>query len=125
MNNIDNLNSLTLAYLGDSIYDIYIRKSLIDKGITKVNKLQEESIKYVSAKGQSFYVKDMIGNNYFSDDEISVIHRARNHKSHKAPKNTDVSDYKYATGLEALIGYLYLNNNKDRIDEIMKYIMER
>ena len=121
MNNIDNLNCLTLAYLGDSIYDIYVRKNLINKGITKVKKLQEESIKYVSAKGQSFYVRYMIENNFFNDNEISIINRARNHKSHKAPKNTDVGDYKYATGLEALIGYLYLTKKDERLQEILKY----
>lgn len=121
---IDNINSLALAYLGDSVYDICIRKYLIESGICKVNELQKKSIKYVSAKGQSAYLKEMIENNFFKEAELEIIYRARNHKSHKAPKNTDVSDYKNSTGFEALIGYLYLSDNKKRIQEILNYILE-
>ncbi len=120
----NEINPLVLAYLGDSVYDVYIRKYLIDKNIMKVDQLQKKSIKYVSAKGQAGYIRKMIEDNFFSDQELSIIYRARNHKSHKAPKNTDVSDYKYSTGLEALIGYHYINNNKKRIEQIIDYILE-
>ena len=116
-------NSLALAYLGDAIYEVYIRKHLLDKGICKVNDLQKESIKYVSAKAQSKFLETMCNNGFFTEEEIIVVKRARNHKSHGSPKNTDIITYKKATGLEALIGYLYLNNNKQRILEIMNYIV--
>lgn len=121
---MNNINALVLAYLGDSVYEIIVRKYLIDKGIAKVKELQKESIKYVSANMQASFLKEMMDNNFFSDEEINIIMNARNHKNNHKPRNCDIITYKYATGLEALIGYLYLNNNKDRIDEIMNYILD-
>ena len=120
--NIKNINSLALAYLGDSIYEVYIRNFLINKGIVKVNELQKEAISYVSAKKQSEYITKMIDKNFLLEDEIQIIKRARNHKSH-ASKSTDIRTYKNSTGLEALIGYLYLTKKEDRIIEIMKFIV--
>ncbi len=118
-----NINVLALAYLGDAIYEIYIREYLLNKNIVKVKELQEEAIKYVSAKSQSEFLKKIIENNFLNEEEITIIKRARNHKSHKAPKGTNIITYKNSTGLEALIGYLYLNKKRNRIEEIMKYIV--
>ena len=118
-----NRNVLALAYLGDSIYEVYIRKYLLDKGIEKVDELQKESINYVSAKNQSKFLLNMMDNNFFNDDEIDIIKRGRNHKS-RNPKHVDVATYHNATGLETLIGYLYLSDNTKRIDEIMEYILK-
>lgn len=118
-----DMNVLTLAYLGDSIYEIYIRKYLVNKGIVKVKELQANAVLYVSARAQSKFLKDMIDNNFFSEIELSVVKRARNNKGSSHPKNTDIITYKHATGLEALIGYLYLENKIDRIEEIMKFII--
>ena len=120
-----NKNMLVLAYLGDSIYETYIRKYLIDKGISKVKELQSESIKYVSAKGQANYLKEMIDNNFFYEEELNIIICARNHKSNHKPKNCDIITYKNATGFEALIGYLYLEGKITRIEEIVNYILGR
>jgi len=120
-----NKNMLVLAYLGDSIYETYIRKYLIDKGIAKVKELQSESIKYVSAKAQSSFLKEMIENNFFSEEELNIIMTARNHKNNHKPKNCDIITYKYATGFEALIGYLYLKNEINRIEEIVNYIIKK
>ena len=119
-----DVNVLALAYLGDSIYEVHIRKYLIEKGICNVNELQKEAITYVSAKGQASFLNKMINDNFFTEEEINVIHRGRNHKSHKSPKNTDIRTYKEATGFETLIGYLYINDKKDRINDIMNYILE-
>ena len=116
------INVLTLAYFGDAVYEMYIRKYLIDKGIQNVNNLQKEAIKYVSAKAQAYYLNLLIENKFLSDEEINIVHRGRNHKSHKAPKNTDINTYKLATGFESLIGYLYLNNEIDRVEEIINFI---
>ncbi len=116
-------NMLVLAYLGDSIYETYIRKYLISIGICKVKELQEKSVKYVGAKGQAYYLKKMVDNNFFSDEELNVIKCARNHKNNHKPKNCDIITYKYATGLEALIGYLYYKNEITRIEKIMNYII--
>ena len=121
---VRQINIITLAYLGDAVYEVYIRDYLINKGIAKVEDLQKEAIKYVSAKSQSKILDYLIQNNYLSDDEIQIVKRGRNYKRESNPKNTDIGTYKLSTGFEALIGYLYLDNNKARIDKIMKYILE-
>ena len=120
-----NKNMLVLAYLGDSIYEMYVRKYLVDLNIPKVNMLQSESIKYVSAKAQASFLKEMMDINFFNDEELSIIIRARNHKNNHKPKNCDIVTYKYATALEALIGYLYYNDSFLRINEIMNYIINK
>ena len=117
------INVLVLAYLGDGIYENYIRRFLIEKGIANVNDLQKESINYVSAKSQAKFLQDMLDNNFLSEEEICVVKRARNYKTTSHPKNCDIVTYKYATGLESLIGYLDLEGKKDRIDEIMNFIL--
>ena len=117
------INVLVLAYLGDTIYENYVRRYLIDKGIANVNDLQSESIKYVSAKNQANYIKEMIDKKIFSEEELDVIKRARNYKTTSHPKNCDIVTYKYATGFECLIGYLELEDNKERINSIMNYIL--
>ncbi len=119
-----NENALTLAYLGDAIYEIYIRKMLINNGLVKVDKLQKEAIKYVSAKAQSNFLKILLDNNLLNPNEMEIIMRARNHKINHHPKNTDILTYKHATALEALIGYLYLEHNEKRLEEIMQVILE-
>lgn len=119
------INSLTLAYIGDAVYELYIRKYLIDKNIIKVNNLQKEAIKYVSAKGQCKFITSMLEDNFLTQEEIEIFKRARNYKTTSHPKNTDIITYKYATGFEAIIGYLYMNNNEKRIQQIINYCKER
>ncbi len=120
-----NRNVLTLAYIGDSIYEIYVREYLVNKGIEKVNELQKSAVNYVSARSQASFLKSMLEKSMFSEEELNIILRARNHKGSSHPRNTDIVTYKYATGLEALIGTLYLDNNKTRIEEIMNYILSK
>lgn len=117
------LNSLALAYLGDAVYELYVRKYLLNKNIVKVNELQKKSVGFVSAKSQANFLNKMIDANFLTIDEINIVKRARNHKSHSS-KSTDIITYKNSTGLEALIGYLYLEKNNARIDEIMNFILE-
>ena len=119
-----NKNALVLAYLGDSIYETYIRKYLIDKGISKVNDLQKESIKYVSASSQSSFLRKMMEIKFLTPEEENVVINARNHKNNHKPKNCDIITYKHATGLEALIGYLYYKDEFKRINEIMDFIIK-
>ena len=121
---IRGVNVLVLAYLGDTIYEDYIRKFLISKGINNVNELQKQAVNYVSAKSQWSFLHKLIDNSFLTDEEIDVVKRARNYKVNSHPKNCDIVTYKYATGLEALIGYLELLNDKSRIDEIMDNILE-
>jgi ribonuclease-3 family protein len=118
------MNSLVLAYIGDSVYELYIRKFLVEKGITKVKDLQNESIKYVSAKNQARFLDMLLEKDIFNEDEIDIIKRARNNKGASHPKNTDIITYKHATALEAIIGYLYINNNIEKIEKIMNCIKE-
>ena len=118
-----DINSLSLAYLGDAVYELYIRSYLLNKGNIKVKELQMMAVNYVSANAQSNFLDKMFENGFLTEEETDIIKRARNHKCHKSPKNTDIITYKKATGLEALIGYLYMNNNKMRIEKIMNYIV--
>jgi len=114
-------NVLVLAYLGDSVYEVYIREFLINKGIVKINELQEEAVKYVSALGQDKFLTYLLNNNILTEEEEDIVKRGRNNKRKFHPKNTSVIVYKMATGFECLIGYLYLHN-KDRLNEILKYV---
>lgn len=116
-------NILVLAYIGDAIYELYIRKYLISKNIVKVDTLQKESIKYVSAKSQSAFLEKLIENNFFDENEMNIIKRGRNHKGNRHPKNTDILTYKHATAFEAIIGFYYLNNNP-KLDQLMNFIYE-
>lgn len=118
------INSLVLAYLGDTIYENYVRRFLINQGIAHVDELQKQAIKFVSAKSQAFYLQKMIDENFLSEEELAVVKRARNYKTTSHPKSCDIVTYKYATGLEALIGYLDLSEEKNRISKIMNFILE-
>ena len=122
--NVLEINVLVLAYLGDTIYENYVRHYLINKKIGNVNDLQTASINYVSAKNQARFLEELMEDNFFSEDEINVIKRARNYKSNSHPKNTDIITYKHATGLEAVIGYLDMLGKKDRIDLLMSKILK-
>lgn len=117
------INVLVLAYLGDSIYEQYIRLFLIKKGIAKVNDLQKNAVNYVSAKAQNIFLKNLIDNNILTEEELSIVKRARNHKTKSKAKNADIITYKHATAFEALIGYLYLENRVKRIDTIINFIV--
>lgn len=119
------INVLVLAYLGDTIYENYVRRFLINCGIANVNDLQKEAVKYVSAINQAKFLQKLIDNNYLNSDEIDIVKRARNYKTTSHPKNCDIVTYKHATGLEALIGFLDLCNKNERIDEIMNFILKK
>ena len=96
---------------------------MIKKCIANVNSLQKEAIAYVSAKSQAAFLTKMIDDGFLTDEEVVVVKRARNYKTTSHPKSCDIVTYKYATGLESLIGYLDLENRRERIDEIMKFIL--
>lgn len=119
---INTINIISIAYLGDAIFEVYIRESLIKKGIAKVEDLTKEATKYVSAKGQATILKNLLDENYFTDEELDIIKRGRNNKRSSHPKHTDIITYKYSTGFEALIGYLYLSNKQERLSQILNKI---
>lgn len=119
----NQINSLVLAYLGDAIYELYVRRFLIEKGINKAKDLQKAAVEFVSARAQSIFLKQLLDTNILTDEEIEVVKRARNAKSLSHPKSVDILTYKHATALEALIGYLYIEKEEVRIDFIMKGIL--
>ncbi|MDE6142409.1 MAG: Mini-ribonuclease 3 [Bacilli bacterium] len=114
------MNNLVMAYLGDAVYELHIRKFLISRGISKVGELQKKSIEYVSAKSQRRILEELINRNFLTTEEIEIVNRGRNANSHPS-KTTDIITYKKATGLECLIGNLY-EQNIERCNEILNYI---
>lgn len=112
------MSPLVLAYIGDTIYESYIREYLIRKNINKkVNDLHKSAVKYVKAKAQATIMHEL--ESELTEEELRIYKRGRNQKSHTSPKNADIIDYKHATGFEALVGYLYLRNEKERLDYII------
>ena len=109
---------LVLAYIGDAVYELMIRSILVSMGNRPVNKLNKDATSLVKAAAQSEIVK-LISDN-LSEEEYTVFKRARNSSPHTMAKNASMSDYKYATGFEALIGFLYLDNRCDRVLELVK-----
>ncbi len=117
-----NLQPLVLAYIGDAVYEVYIRTMLVVNKKTNVNMLHKMSIKYVKAKSQADIVHRV--NDRLTADEQDIVRRGRNAKSATVPKHADVTDYRYSTGFEALIGYLYLTNNYERLMEVLRLAVE-
>jgi ribonuclease-3 family protein len=115
-------SSLVLAYMGDAVYEKSIREYVVKQGVCKNGALHKKSIKYVSANGQSYAVKML--EEKLTEDELDVVRRGRNANPHSSAKNADIVDYKYATGFEALIGYLYLTEQLDRMEEIINMTIE-
>lgn len=120
-NEIRQLNPLIWAYIGDAVYEVYIRSFIVSEGRKTSNDLHRESIKYVKAHAQSDYLEVIMPN--LTEDEQYIVKHTRNTKSYHVPKNADVIDYRRATALEGLIGYLYLTKNFTRLDEIMHLIL--
>ena len=113
-----NLNGLTLAYIGDAYYELQVRMHLIDKKLTNVNDLHKQAIRFTSGTSQAKIMNFFIDNQVINDNEIELFKRGRN-ASGPGRKNIDAKTYHLATGFEALIGYLYLNN-LNRADELIK-----
>lgn len=118
---VNMLSPLTWAYVGDAIYELYIRTNLVNNTKLKPNKLHIESIKYVKAKAQADILKKI--ENILTDDEKDIVRRARNAQNHHLPKNADPADYMYSTAFEGLVGYLYLTKQDERLEEILKLCM--
>lgn len=119
-----DINTTALAYIGDAVYEVYVRQYVLDKGLTNTDIMHRKSIKYVSANGQAYAIKKMYES--LTEDEKALVKRARNHKSASKPKNTDPMVYKWATAFEALIGSLHisgeLEREKDLVEEAIRII---
>ena len=130
-NNIDakQLNSLALAYMGDAVFESYVRRHLLYSGKVRPNQLHRLATRYVSAKGQCQILFQMMNEKLLNEEETAVVMRGRNAKSGTVPKNTDVQTYRYSTAFEALMGYLFLEGRLERLEELvetaLKYIDEK
>lgn len=114
---INLLSPLTWAYVGDSVYELYIRMNLVNTTKLKPHRLHVESIKYVKARAQAEILKNI--EEKLTEAEKEIVKRGRNAENHHLPKNATVQEYMYSTGFEALIGYLYLTKQDERLKEIL------
>ena len=118
------LNGATLAYIGDGVMSMWVREYLLYSGNVKPHLMQRKSEAWVSAKAQARFVKALKEIDFFSEEEWNMVLRGRNANIHTKAKNVDIQTYKYATGLEALIGWLYLNKQETRLQELWEQIKE-
>ena len=109
---------LTLAYIGDCVYDLVIRTVVVERGNEPANKLHKKTVAYVKAQTQSAMIEALLP--YLTEEEEAVYKRGRNAKSYTSAKNASIGDYRKATGMEALVGYLYLTGQEARIMELIK-----
>ena len=116
-NEVNLMSPLTWAYVGDSVYELFIRSHLVETTNLKPHKLHIEAIKHVKAQAQAEILEKL--QDFLTEEEKEIVRRTRNTENHHLPKNANSSDYMYATAFEGLIGYLYLTNQKDRLDEIL------
>lgn len=126
MSDVDyqQLNGIALAYIGDAIYEVYIRRHLLASGISKPTKLHHRATHYVSAKAQAFLIDKMEEENLMTPTEQEFYKRGRNAKSHTSAKNTNVVTYRISTGFEALFGYLFLSDQQDRLTELTNWCIQ-
>jgi len=124
-NQVKQLNGIALAYIGDAIYEVYIRDFLLETGVTRPNQLHHRATKYVSAKAQAYLYQEMLVENLLTEEEELYFKRGRNAHSHTKAKNTDSKTYSISTGFEALLGYLHLSGQKERLDEIVNWCIEK
>ena len=116
-------NGLSLAYIGDAVFELYVRKHALATGVTKVNNLHKKVVEYTRGEAQAKIIKEFISNNVLTEEEISIYKRGRNSHVNSNRKNIDLANYLDATGFEALIGYLYLKGNIERLEELINLVL--
>ena len=114
---------LTLAYIGDAVYDLVIRTVVVERANRAANELHKRAVKFVQAGTQAAMITAL--QEILTEDELAVFKRGRNAKSNTSAKNASITDYRKATGFEALIGFLYLTNQTDRLLFLVKEVIER
>ncbi len=121
----EELNGSVLAFIGDAVLTLKVRTLLVSQGYTKPKDLQENSVRYVSAKAQAKFVHELLDSHQIDEQEALIYRRGRNFKSDSVPKNTDVMTYRCASGYEALWGYWYLTGRNDRLEQIWNQMQTR
>ena len=119
VNHTKNMNTTALAYIGDAVYEIYVRQRVLQMEKVHVDHLHKLAINYVNNTGQAKAVKRLMNDGFLTEEEVGLVKRARNHKTASKPRNADPVNYKLATAFEALIGWLHLDGQKDRMEEII------
>ena len=109
---IKRFNTTTLAYLGDAVFEVIVREKIVRERPGDVNRSHHTAVRYVSAAGQALAARNMVAENFLTDEELAIYKRARNHRSMSSPQ------HRLATGFEALLGYLYLSDDRERLREI-------
>lgn len=117
---VNLLSPLTWAYVGDCVYELYIRTKLVNRTNLKPHKLHIETIKYVKAKSQAEQLQKI--QDQLTEEEKDIVRRGRNVQNHHLPKNSNVQEYSYATAFEALIGFLYLTKQTKRLKELWEIL---
>ena len=112
------INTTALAFLGDAVYEVFIRKHVMESGQQNADRLHRAAVRYVRADGQARALKALM-EDFLSEEEIRLVKRARNHKTASKARSADAVTYKLATAFEALVGFLYLDGQEDRLAEIM------
>jgi ribonuclease-3 family protein len=119
---VKQVNPLVLALVGDAVYEVFIRTYLVEKNRDmNAHKIHIKAVAHVKAHAQSEYMKFFI--EYLDEEELRIFKRARNSKSGTTPKNADLNEYKWATGFEALVGFLYLSENNERLNYMFEKII--
>ena len=113
---------LVWAYMGDAVYEAFVREYVINQGLCNNGLLHKKSVKFVSARAQCAILKEL--EEFLTEEERDIVRRGRNANPHSTAKNTDIVEYKYATGFEALIGFLHLSEQKERLNEILEKCVE-
>lgn len=116
---VNLMSPLTWAYIGDCVYELYIRTKLVNETNLKPHNLHVEAIKYVKAKAQAELLEKIMDK--LTEEEQDIVRRTRNTQNHHLPKNSNVTEYMYATAFEGLIGYLYLTKQEERLKEILQF----
>ena len=125
MTDVNLINGIALAFEGDAVYSMYIRRHLIFQGLTKPNQLHREATKYVSAKAQANLISLMLEEGILTDKEEDIYKRGRNANSHTKAKNTDIVTYRMSTGFEAVMGYLHMTEEIERLEELIDWCVKR
>ncbi|MCT8976531.1 Mini-ribonuclease 3 [Clostridium sp. CX1] len=117
------INPLVLAYVGDSVYEVFVRAYLVEKNRDmSVHKLHKKAIEFVKAHAQSEFIKKL--EDKLNEEEIYFFKRGRNSKSATTPKNADIQEYRFATGFESLIGFLYITEQSERLEYLLNTIVD-
>lgn len=124
MTDVNLINGIALAFEGDAVYSMYIRRHLIFQGMTKPNQLHREATKYVSAKAQANLISLMLEEGILTEKEEDIYKRGRNANSHTKAKNTDIVTYRMSTGFEAVMGYLHMTEAVERLEELIDWCIK-